>query len=72
MAKKRDGRAAGPLTGLLRQAIHDSGLPMNTLAKAAGVERMSITRFVQGSSSLRLDVADKLAEALGLELKRRG
>jgi hypothetical protein len=40
-----------------------------SLSIAAGVERASIQRFVDGRNSLRLDKADKLAAFLGLELR---
>jgi plasmid maintenance system antidote protein VapI len=56
------------ITDVLRQAILDSGLPLLRIAEATGVERASISRFVRGLNSLRLDVADKLAAFLGLRL----
>jgi plasmid maintenance system antidote protein VapI len=57
------------MTETLRDAIVDSGLPMLTLAQRTGVVRQSLMRFVARKSSLRLDLADKLAEYFGLELK---
>jgi plasmid maintenance system antidote protein VapI len=59
-----------PLTDVLRRAIRDSGLPLLRLAQDAGVERASLSRFVRGKNSLRLDVADKLARYFGLTLTR--
>ena len=41
------------------------------LALAAGIDPASLRRFVNGERSLRLDKADRLAEALGFELVRR-
>jgi plasmid maintenance system antidote protein VapI len=61
-----------PLTDALLHAIRGSGLPVLTLAKAAGVERMSIVRFVRGERSLRLDKADRLADFFGLALVKKG
>jgi len=51
-----------PLTDPLRQAIVDSGLPLLRLANETGIARASLIRFVRGETSLRLDVADKLAD----------
>jgi plasmid maintenance system antidote protein VapI len=62
----------GPLTDALRRALRDSGTPMLALAKAAGVERMSLVRFARGERSLRLDKADRLAAYFGLALVKRG
>jgi plasmid maintenance system antidote protein VapI len=57
------------LTDVLRRVIIDSGLATQALAKATGVERMSIARFVRGERSLRLDMADRLSAYFGLELR---
>jgi plasmid maintenance system antidote protein VapI len=56
------------MTDVLREAILDSGLPLLTIATETGVERASISRFVRGKNSLRLDIADKLADYFGLAL----
>jgi plasmid maintenance system antidote protein VapI len=60
-----------PMTDPLRQAIVDSGLPLLTLANETGIARASLIRFVRGQTSLRLDIADRLAAYYGLELTRR-
>lgn len=57
------------MTKVLRQAIVDSGLPLLTLSKESGIERASLRRFVKGERSLRLDMADKLAEYFRLSLE---
>src|SRR5262249_8755942 len=59
-----------PITDVLRQAILDSGLPLLQIAEATGVERASLSRFVAGKRSLRLDMADKLAAYFGLTLTK--
>lgn len=56
------------ITDKLRRAILDSGLPLLRIAQETGVERASLSRFVAGKRSLRLDVADKLAAYFGLTL----
>ncbi|HUY35381.1 MAG TPA: helix-turn-helix transcriptional regulator [Pirellulales bacterium] len=60
-----------PMTDPLRQAIVDSGMPLLTLATETGVARASLIRFVRGQTSLRLDIADKLAVYFNLELAKR-
>ncbi|HKB05369.1 MAG TPA: helix-turn-helix transcriptional regulator [Gemmataceae bacterium] len=57
------------MTEVIRQAIRDSGLPLLRIAGEAKVERASLSRFMAGKRSLRLNVADRLAEYFGLELK---
>ncbi len=64
-------KAPKTMTETLRQAIADSGLPMLRLAKATGIERVSLIRFARGDQSLRLDIADRLAVYFGLELTER-
>jgi plasmid maintenance system antidote protein VapI len=63
-----------PISDLLRRSIAESGVPYKSLERETGVTRASIMRFVRGSQSLRLDMADRLAAYFGLELrpKRKG
>lgn len=61
-------KAPKTMTDRLRQAIAESGLPMLTIATETGIERASLIRFARGDQSLRLDIADRLAEYFGLEL----
>lgn len=62
-------KAPTAMTETLRQAIRESGLPMLTLATETGIQRASLIRFARGDQSLRLDIADRLAEYFGLELQ---
>lgn len=58
------------MSEVLREAIVDSGMPLLTLSKEAGVARGSLIRFVRGERSLRLNCADKLANFFGLHLQQ--
>ena len=58
------------MSAVIRQAVLDSGLPLLQIAERAGIERASLSRFVRGERTLRLDKADRLAKYLGLELRR--
>jgi plasmid maintenance system antidote protein VapI len=71
------GRPA-PISDLLRrrilEAVEGGRTSFKALERETGVTRASIMRFVKGTQSLRLDMADRLAAYFGLELrtKRKG
>jgi predicted transcriptional regulator len=52
----------------LREAIIEDGRTIYEISKAIGIEPDSLYRFQQGKD-IRLDTADRLAKALGLELR---
>ena len=58
-----------PITDMLRETIVASKMTMKSIERETGVQRLSVTRFVRGTNSLRLDVADKLAAYFGLALQ---
>jgi len=62
------------MSAAIRRAIRDSGMALIAIERATGVKRASIMRFMRKEQSLRLDLADKLAQYFGLELiaKRKG
>lgn len=49
--------------------MRDSGMSFKAMERETGVVRQSLMKFVRGETSLRLDVADKLAAYFGLVLK---
>jgi transcriptional regulator with XRE-family HTH domain len=53
----------------LRRAIKESGLSYYRLAIDCDISAGSISRFMADTNSLRLDIAGRLCERLGLELK---
>lgn len=57
------------ISEVLRQVVIDSGLSHYRVAKMAGTTPTIIGRFVNEQKGLRLSTADRLAEAMGLELK---
>jgi plasmid maintenance system antidote protein VapI len=71
------GRSS-PISDLLRRtilgAVERGRVNYKALERETGVTRASIMRFVKGTQSLRLDMADRLAAYFGLELrvKRKG
>jgi transcriptional regulator with XRE-family HTH domain len=56
------------MTDVLRIAIATSGVSQYRVAQATGILATSLSRFMRGETSLRLDKADRLAEYLGLRL----
>jgi plasmid maintenance system antidote protein VapI len=58
-----------PVSDVLRRAIVKSGIPFQALERETGVARGSISRFVAGKRTLRLDMADRLAGYFGLALR---
>ena len=57
-----------PLTDPIRKAIIESGIPLLVLSRETGIARASLIRFRRGETSLRLDIADRLAVYLGFRL----
>ncbi len=66
MARRTHSRPT--MTSLLRQALQRCE-SFKAVERATGVKRQSLMRFARGEQSLRLDMADKLAEHFGLETK---
>lgn len=62
------------MSEVLKKAITESGMAHIAIERATGVKRQSIMRFMRGETSLRLDMADRLAAFFELELrpKRKG
>lgn len=52
----------------LRAAIRDSGESMLATARAAEIDKASMSRFLSGERGLRLDAVDRLCVHFGLRL----
>jgi len=59
------------MTEALQQAILDSELNFRELERETGVKRQSLMKFARGEQSLRLDMADRLAEFFGFDIVKR-
>ena len=59
------------MSDILRRAIRDSGKALIAIERETGVQRMSISRFLRGDTSLYLDKAEKLAAYFGLALTKK-
>ena len=66
------------MTDALKRAIESSGLPFLTMEQETGVTRQSLMAFMKGDRTLRLDMADRMANYFGLTVgpaskaKRKG
>ena len=56
------------LSGELRRAIHASSSSLAQVAAQAHIPALVLDEFLTGERTLRSDVLDRLASALGLEL----
>jgi plasmid maintenance system antidote protein VapI len=52
----------------LRQAIETADATRYRLSMLSGIDQATLSRFVHGERSLTLPTAQKLAEALGLDI----
>jgi hypothetical protein len=57
------------MTRLLKEALSEVD-SLRAVERATGIKNPSMVRFLQGKQSLRLDLADKLAEYFGIECRR--
>jgi plasmid maintenance system antidote protein VapI len=68
-----DASRPAPISDLLRRtiarAVGGGRTNYKALERETGATRASIMRFVRGSQSLRLDMADRLAAYFGLCLR---
>jgi plasmid maintenance system antidote protein VapI len=64
-------RSKETISDVLKRAITESGMAHIAIERATGVKRASIMRFLRGETSIRLDMADRLAAFFGLELRQR-
>jgi ribosome-binding protein aMBF1 (putative translation factor) len=56
------------MTNTVKTAIQDSGMSLNALARATGVQVSSLSRFMRGEQDLVFGAVQSLAAVLGLRL----
>ena len=67
---RKEAREEATLSGQLRRAIHASQLSLSAIAAQVGVTPLLLDEFLTGQRTLRSDVIDRLANALGCELSQ--
>src|SRR5437867_4108209 len=60
-----EAAAENSLCGHLRRALHRSRQPLEKIAKAVGLDVFVLCDFLEGTRTLRSDVLDRLAQAVG-------
>ncbi len=60
------------LSDQIRRAIESSGLTRYRIAVESSAEESTLSRFMSGSSSLRTDTLDRIAEVLRLRVECDG
>ena len=60
-----EAKAEDTFSGHLRRAIHGSGRLVREIAAEAGVSSLVLCEFLEGTRTLRSDVLDRLAQAVG-------
>lgn len=59
------------ITEALKRAIRESGESLYAICKATDFNPDSLSRFMRGEQSLRLDLADKLAAYFEIECQQK-
>src|SRR5262245_30699576 len=67
---RKEAREENTLSGELRRAVHASELSLSAIAAQVGITPLLLDEFLTGERTLRSDVLDRLAKALGYELNR--
>ena len=57
------------MSDAIKQAVRDSGQSLYAICKATGLNEDALSRFMRGQTSMRLDLADKLAAYLEIECR---
>jgi transcriptional regulator with XRE-family HTH domain len=69
MGTRKNAKKQGSATSAITKAIADSGLPLREIARRSGVDVGVISRLIAGSRTPTLETADKIIDALGLDVK---
>ncbi len=67
-ARMREAAEEDTLSGHLRRAIHGSRRPLRDIGREAGISTTLLCDFLEGERSLRSDVLDRLAQAVGVTI----
>ncbi len=52
----------------IRDAVNASGMSRYAICKAIGFSQAAMSRFMNGHAGVSLEILDKLAEVIGLEI----
>ena len=60
-----------PISEQIREALIGSGVSRYRIAKDLGVSQAQLSRFVNNKAQLSVDLLDRLADYLDLEVRRK-
>lgn len=63
--RMREASSEDTLSGYLRRSIHRSDRELADIAAATGISVLQLNEFLSGERTLRSDVVDRLAAAVG-------
>ncbi|MGA2621052.1 MAG: hypothetical protein ABSF26_25795 [Thermoguttaceae bacterium] len=66
--RMREAAGEDTLSGHLRQAIHHSRRPLREIGREVGISSTLLCDFLEGERTLRSDVLDRLAQAVGVTI----
>ena len=66
--RMREAADEDTLSGHLRRAIHRSRRPLRDIGREAGISTALLCDFLEGERTLRSDVLDRLAQAVGVTI----
>ena len=62
------GKKRVKLTDQVRRAVDESGMSHNAIARATGIDKAALSRFMSDNRGLSLTTLDALGEVLGLRV----
>jgi transcriptional regulator with XRE-family HTH domain len=69
MGTRKNAKKQGSATAAIKKAIAESGLPLREIARRSGVDVGVISRLIAGSRTPTLETADRIIDALGLDVE---
>jgi len=64
----REAAAENTVSGRVRRAVHQSRRPLDAIARDAGIPVELLCDWLAGDRTLRSDVLDRVAQAVGAEM----
>lgn len=66
---RKEAHEEATLSGEIRRAVHRSGQSLTAIASHAGITLIQLDEFLTGERTLRSDVLDRLATAVGFRFQ---
>jgi transcriptional regulator with XRE-family HTH domain len=66
--RMKEAASEDTLCGHLRRAVHQSHRPLREIARETGIATTVLCDFLEGERTLRSDVLDRLAQAVGVTI----